>query len=450
MIGETCLMHTSGCLKALLQTIWVERQSLILRIAIAIMAVAAATFLAYEFWRLLFQTHWMGAVDLKQRYVEIEYLFSGGNPYRKIGTAMYPPASYVMLWPFLGWLEIDAARWLWAISTIALLALLSYLTVHMSRVDTPLLRAFVAMLPISMYATGATIGNGQLPIHCLTALTIAIWLLQKTPRSWKEDSLIACLFLFALVKPALIAPFFLILLLRPGGIRPALMVGIAYAALTWFGSSFQELDTLQFFADWQKRAATGVQWGNAKASGASGGTMPGVNIYGLTNVLGLLSAAGLGRWKLQAALLILAGLGMWICFYRKVDIWVLAGVTAFGDRFWMYHLWYDDLVLLLPMIALLRIVRQQSTAPRRSWQAGILLVMTAAFTLAPGGLYLFPPPWNQVYVGLQTLLWLTGLTFLLQQARLEKRMLASGVMSRDDRTTRREAAAKLDSEPIGM
>lgn len=433
-----------------LQRIWFERQTLILQVAVTVMATAAAVFLAYEFWRLLFQTHWMDAVDLKQRYVEIRCLFSGGNPYQQIPTAMYPPASYVMLWPFLGWLDIVAARGLWAATTIVLLALLAYLAVRISRADTPLLRTFVALLPISMYATGATIGNGQLPIHCLNALMIAILLLQKSQRTWKEDSLIAGLFLFALVKPALAAPFFWIILLKPGGIRPATVVVIGYAALTWFGSSFQELDSLQFFAAWHERATAGVEWGNATASLVWGRTMFGVNIYGLINVPGLLSAVGLRQWNLEASLLILAGLGMWIYFYRDVDIWILAGVAAFVDRFWTYHLWYDDLLLLLSMLALFRIAQRQLTASRRRWQAGILFAMTTIFMLAPGGLYLFPPPWNQVYVGVQAILWLTGLLFLLQQAGLEKRMLASAAIGHDVRATMREVAEEMDSELVRL
>jgi hypothetical protein len=428
-----------------LQKIWFAHQTLILRIAIAVMAAAAVVFLTYEFWRLLFQSNFIGAIDLKQRYLETRCLFSGGNPYRQLKTAMYPPASYVMLWPFVGWLKIGAVRWLWAITTIASLALLSYLTVRISRADTPLLRTLVALLPFSMYATGATIGNGQLPIHCLTALMLAIFLLQKPQRTWREDSFIASFFLFALVKPALAAPFFWIILLKPGGIRPAIVVGVGYAVLTWFGASFQELNSLQLFAAWHERAAAGVEWSNAAASAIWGHAMFEVNIYGLINVSGLLSALGLGQWNLPVSLLTLTGLGIWIYFHRGVDIWVLAGVAAFVDRFWTYHMWYDDLLILLPMIALLRIIHQESTTLQRRWRAGILFAMTTIVMLAPGGLYLFPPPWNQLYVGVQTLLWLAGLLFLLQQARLEKRMIASAVMGHDVRATMRETAEEIGS-----
>jgi hypothetical protein len=39
--------------------------------------------------------------------------------------------------------------------------------------------------------------------------------------------------------------------------------------------------------------------------------------------------------------------------------------------------------------------------------------MTLAVTLAPGGLYLLPPPFKTLYIGLQTLVWIADLAFLL-------------------------------------
>jgi hypothetical protein len=40
--------------------------------------------------------------------------------------------------------------------------------------------------------------------------------------------------------------------------------------------------------------------------------------------------------------------------------------------------------------------------------------------LAPGGLFLFPPPWNMRYVAAQIVIWILGLIFLVAQARIEK------------------------------
>ena len=52
--------------------------------------------------------------------------------------------------------------------------------------------------------------------------------------------------------------------------------------------------------------------------------------------------------------------------------------------------------------------------------AGALLGATILAMLAPGGLFLFPPPWNMHYVAAQVVIWLAGLIFLAEQARFEK------------------------------
>jgi hypothetical protein len=120
---------------------------------------------------------------------------------------------------------------------------------------------------------------------------------------------------------------------------------------------------------------------------------------------------------LPASLLILGILGGWAFRHRKADFWLLMGVTAIVSRFWIYHRWYDDLILLLPMVALFRIAKQGPTADGRDVMAGILLALTWAFSLAPGGRYLLPAPWNALYIAAQVIVWATVLVFLLHQAR---------------------------------
>jgi hypothetical protein len=46
-------------------------------------------------------------------------------------------------------------------------------------------------------------------------------------------------------------------------------------------------------------------------------------------------------------------------------------------------------------------------------------------TLAPGGLYLLPAPWNQLYVVAQVVLWLAACVFLLR-AGCPPRVSAAG------------------------
>lgn len=76
---------------------------------------------------------------------------------------------------------------------------------------------------------------------------------------------------------------------------------------------------------------------------------------------------------------------------------------------------------LLPMVALFRIAKQGSSADGGDVMAGALPAITMLAILAPGGLYLFPPPWNMVYVAGQVFVWTLVLVFLLNWARREKK-----------------------------
>lgn len=65
------------------------------------------------------------------------------------------------------------------------------------------------------------------------------------------------------------------------------------------------------------------------------------------------------------------------------------------------------------MIALFRLAKQRGATEGADVVAGLLLTITMLVMLAPGGLFLFPPPWNMRYVAG---VWIIGLVFLLAQA----------------------------------
>jgi hypothetical protein len=72
------------------------------------------------------------------------------------------------------------------------------------------------------------------------------------------------------------------------------------------------------------------------------------------------------------------------------------------------------------MIALFRIAKRDQSHLGDDVIAGVLLTISVAAMLAPGGLYLFSAPWNSLYVAGQVIVWMTLLGFLLHQARREK------------------------------
>jgi hypothetical protein len=160
----------------------------LMRAAIVIMAIAALVWLGYQFWRLLWgsapiwPTSPTGAVDLKLLHRLVHEWFAGRPVYRELASAVHPPATYLLLWPLMGWLDVTPARWLWAITTVVALAAL---------------------------------------IHV-------------------KDLLACGLILATLVKPSISVPFLWLVLFVPGSPGPFSLVALGYGALTVIAVSFQD------------------------------------------------------------------------------------------------------------------------------------------------------------------------------------------------------------------
>jgi len=330
-----------------LRSWWASHRTLLLSIAVGLMAVAAVVWLSYEFWRFIeeptqigsYRVH-PGAIDLKMRHNEVLAWFAGKSVYSEFRDAIYPPASYAILWPLLGWLGVASAKWLWALTTLAALGWLTHLFVSESRADSSLERFFVSLIPFSMYAAGATIGNGQIIVHIMPMLLAGLIILDRGKNRLQADFVSAVLILACLVKPSITAPFVWIVVFRTGSLRPFFLVSAGYASLTLLSASFQEAGLVTLFHDWLARGSEMV-----------------VHQAGQFNLHALLTLLGLGEWVLSASFLVLLLLGLWVYFNRHVDLWLLLGVTAILARLWTYHRWYDDLLILLPMLALFRIAK---------------------------------------------------------------------------------------------
>lgn len=402
---EQLMARSDRTMTSKVQMWWAAHDKVLLRIAVGLMAFSALVFLAYEFWRLLWQPDHIGswrvhpgAIDLKIRQRAVDGWFAGKPTY----NSGYPPASYVIFWPLHGWLEVRPATLIWAASTVAALGWLVYLVVRESGANTYLDRIFLALMPLSMYATGATIGNGQLIVHLLPMLVAGLLLLHRGKTLWRKDLLASSLVLVSLVKPTIAVPFFWIVLFVPGRLRPAVLVSLGYVFLTVIAASFQESGPVALFRDWLAHSS---RW-----AGIVGHAHLGVWLFTL----------GLEEYILPAMFLVLMALGFWTYYCRHVDLWLLLGVAGLVARFWAYHRWYDDLLILLPMVALFRLTRRGSLVDGVKVLAGALLGITMLASIAPGGLYLLPAPWNTLYVDGQVIVWGVVLVFLLNRAWREK------------------------------
>jgi len=234
-------------------------------------------------------------------------------------------------------------------------------------------------------------------------------LIQRGSGSWTDDALAAACVIFAMVKVTLAAPFLWLVLFAPPRLghdrrwsirlRPALLVGTGYTLLTVVAASFQDASLRAQLRDW-------VRIGGSVAERRGD----------YANVSAWLIDAGLGGFALPAAMALFVALGIWLYRYRAADLWVRLGVAAIIARLWTYHRQYDDVLVVLALVALFRIVKSATAgAPddrRVRAAAAALIAVTMVFALLPARLGTGASPRREIYAVSHATTWLGMLTFL--------------------------------------
>jgi len=381
--------------------------------AIALMAVLAAGWLSYQTYRYFADPGVVGtrqisegAIDVHNRFREVRSWFAGEPVYRLYKDAVYPPASYAILGAAFNAMPWALAKVVWFAASFAAACGLSRQLVGFSLARSRTERIFLGLMPFAFYATGAALGNGQLVLFVLPLTLNALLLLERPGLSRRNLWLGSLFMLAALVQPTIAAPFFWLVLFRAGGVRAAAIVVGGYLALTAFAVPFQ----MEAYGNpevgprpggvvdiWTRRAQGGTYYGSIKGG------------YG--TVHDVLASFELRSWNAAASVTILAIAGAWLFRQRRAELWPLLGVTAIVARIWTYHRWYDDLLLLLPLIALFRLTRQPEIGPWTRAAAGALFLWIWAFLLAPGVLYTLPS--LDFLVDVQVAGWLVALAFLV-------------------------------------
>jgi hypothetical protein len=373
---------------------WTRHRQTLFRGAIVVMAAIAAWRMGQAFYKLF---RGIAIGDTTKFYHVLVRKWFASLPVYELDFAVHPPATYAILRPFFDWPDIANVRMIWLAATILALLWLAHLVDRESKASTNLERAFIALLPFSMYAMALTVRIGQLGVHVMPLLLAGLLCLRDRPPSWRRDLLSAALLLLALVKPTVAAPFVWIALFLPGGLRPAALVAAGYLALTFFAASYQPEPLPALFYGWKARSAHLAE---------SAGT---------THLHLWLAAVGLGKWILPASFVMLAGLGWWIYRHRRADLWLLIGVTAIVARFWTYHRDYDDVLFLLPAVALFRLAASARSAGNADVAAGSLLAVAAGAMLVQIRVAISP-----AFAVANAVLWFFLLLFLLQQAGRER------------------------------
>lgn len=392
----------------------------------------------YEVYRLLFEKGMRGAIDLKLRYDEVQAWFSGEPIYENINSAVYPPASYTMLFPFLHYHSFTLVRWIWLAVIIFSLAGIIYIFIEESKAQNLIERVFIGMMVIVMYATGVTVGNGQLATLILLGIVAGFVLINQNQDNWKQDLLAGCFIIFTLIKPTISLPFMWLLLFPRLKLRLILIIGFGYLALALFATLFQDANLIELHQHWLSKGVEGAAWSSAGGGGDIVNSHPDIDkskavamvggSIGYGNIHNWLGALGLSKWNFKGSMLILLMTGVWVYLHRYLDLWILLGVIAIISRLWTYHLVYDDLFILIPMVTLLRLIKQNNNTDRERVIIGLFIaVMTCGF-LAPPKLLSYAPYDTYFKIG-QTSIWLAMLLFLGYQGWQQRNLKRSSFLN---------------------
>lgn len=337
------------------------------------LAVAAVGKTWYSLPRLVRDIEPWSALDLRYRFNEVREWFAGNAVYGVVDGAVYPPASHVILWPFIGWLPFDGARVVWAITTLVAAVIVACLLHRAADAGTARDRLLLAGLALAGYPLHIGLGVGQMGMHVAAFAVLGAALLIPGRETLWKDVCAALLLACALVKPTVSLPLVLTALIVAGRPRPALLTAVMYGAMTIAAATLQPTGLLALLRDWLAAASMRVPIED-----------------GVPNLHLLMRWAGLDAWMMPASLALVTAAGAWLWRARHADPWVLLGIAGLISRFWAHSTLYDDAILLLPALALWRIAFTRSTTSS----------VTAAWLFAGAWVALLTPTW--AYYGLGT------------------------------------------------
>ena len=370
-------------------------------LGVAYLAVAAAGKLFYALPHLVRDVEPWSALDFKYRYHEVAEWFAGRPVYGIVDGAVYPPASHLILWPFMGWTSLEAARLLWAATILVAAVALSSVIYRITSASPARERLLVAGLALAAYPLQQSVFVGQLGVH-VAALAAggAVLLFRASPRIW-SDVLAATLLAASLVKPQLSLPLVAAALIAASRARPVALTAVAYGTFTLIAAAAQPAGLIELARDWLAITGTRVPF-----------------LDGVPNLHMLLVAVGAGEWLTPASLLVLMAMLSWMWRRRAADPWILMGIAGIVARFWAHSTTYDDAFLLLPAAALMRMMYERPVQrPATAW---LFAACWAALLTPTWAFYDLRPALVWTIHGAQTVLWLVVLIFLIATVTRER------------------------------
>jgi hypothetical protein len=394
--SPAALSGRSWIVRAPLSEAWRQHGEKLRWLGVFYLAVAAIGKLHYALPHLLWQPEEWSALDVRYRYQEVAAWFAGDPVYGVVGSAVYPPATHAILWPLLGWMSIETARLLWAITIVVAGTALGFLLYRLAAPAPARDRLLVAGLVLACYPFQLSVMIGQLGVHVVALVVSGAFLLFRARPRWWIDVVVAAMLACSLVKPTISVPLVAVVLIVSKRARPVALVVLAYAALTLVAASAQPSDLVTLVRDWHQRAGVRVPFE-----------------FGVINLHLLLWWAGLGSWMTPVSLLVLTVASAWTWLRRDARPWILLGVGAILTRVWAHSTPFDDAFLLIPTIALFKIAfGPGSLSPARIGAGWLFAAAWAALLTPTWALFQFKPVAWAIH-GIHAVFWTMVLVFLV-------------------------------------
>jgi hypothetical protein len=289
---------------------------------------------------------------------------------------------------------------------------ISVVAVRASCADRLAEKAFLFVFILPLGATMIAVWIGQLGLHVTAALLGAAWLLvgdgseaatTGPSRSRARDAAAAALLTIALVKPTLSLPLLVVILIVAGGWRPTVLTAALYGVVTLIAAVPQGRSPVTLAFEWLSREEI-------------------MNLpLGSVNVYLWLYWLGFEGSMIPVSLIILIGASVWAWRYRAAPSWLLIGIAALVSRLWIHHRAFDDVLLIVPAIALFQATKTgpaAMTGPAIMTAPGRRGVATVATALLIAAVYVLghapyaylsgehPGRWLFIEVA-RTIVWLT-------------------------------------------
>lgn len=365
----------------------------------------------YEAFRFIFEPTSLGgmaihpgAIDLKSRYHEQNWFYYGGQIYDV--RCPYPPFSYAFFRFYFGLFSLNVAKNWWMLTMLGNLLFISFVLVKVSFAKFKEDKRILWVLPSCLYSAGACIGNGQKSLLVMAGLIGVPFLLQEKLSLKMRDFLIVLFLCFASIKPNISLPFFILFFTQRDLLRPLLLFSLFYSVVTILFSRYQGVGAIAVIKKWLGAAISASSLTDDHYSHSNIQTVI-KSLAENPNVPLVEQADYLSKLNLYSSFTLVSIAAIWFLYNRRGNLWNNLALASLVSMSWTYHGWYDEVLLIFPIVALIRICFQEN---RDCIFVKPLLILFVISLMAPGGHFVLKGLSKDIYHLFQIKIWiLTGI-----------------------------------------